>query len=72
MEDNKYPNYCCQDCGEESQEFGGEYETINGKKYPIFTNERKYYNGTYDMHDWDETHYCKNCKKEYTFSTGAV
>lgn len=70
MEESEYPDHCCPTCGKEPEEFYGRYEKINGKSYPVFSKERKYFNGNNDMHDWDETHYCKKCKQEWAFSTG--
>lgn len=62
----------CPKCRFEAPECDGSYYIVEGKKYPVYSNESKYYNGSYDMHDWDETHCCPECKIEFTFSNGAV
>ena len=67
-----FSDYNCPICNWEPPAFEGKYYKVNGKKYPIFHNEHKYYNGNFDMHDWDETHCCKVCKKEFIFTNGAV
>ena len=43
---------------------------IDGKKYPIYLNERK--GGTMDgsYHDWEEIHKCKKCKIEFRYTNG--
>lgn len=64
--------YNCPTCNFEPPETDGTFYKVGNKKYPIYNNTRKYYNGWNDMHDWDETHFCPNCKKEFTFSNGAV
>lgn len=64
---------CCPKCKEESPEWNGvKYKGNNGKMYPIFSDEKKYYNGWNDCHDWVETHYCNECNLDYSFDNGAV
>lgn len=66
-------NYTCPTCGSEPPDPGEIYLATKSKiEYPQYFNNRKYYNGSYDMHDWEELHYCKKCKKEYWFHNGAV
>ena len=67
-----YNDTCCPKCGWEPPSFDGRYYTVKGKEYPIFSGVRRYYNGHFDMNDWDETHCCPKYKKEYTFGNGAV
>lgn len=67
-----YSLYDCPTCGWEPPAFEGKYYHRNGKKYPVFGNAHQYFNGSFDMNDWDETHYCSNCKKEFTFTNGSV
>jgi hypothetical protein len=68
----EYGEINCPLCGWEAPPFEGKYYTVNKKKYPVFLNEHKYYNGSFDMHDWDERHCCPKCKKEFEFSNGSV
>lgn len=47
-----------------------EYE-VNGKAYPIYQNEQYTSNPSCAGYDWQETHYCPFCKKEYTFDNSS-
>lgn len=62
--------YGCPKCGKDAPEFNGDYYEVDGKEYPIFQNEEKYFDGWYNMHDWEEVHHC--CGEEYVIFNGAV
>ena len=59
--------YNCPTCNSEPPD--SEYRATKYKvKYPKYTTPVHSYNGWNDMIYWDETHYCKKCKTEFTFS----
>ena len=59
----------CPQCGKPHQEFD-KYYWANNKQYPKYWNERKGWTGD-DYWDWEEVHFCKNCKIEYYYTNGA-
>jgi hypothetical protein len=57
----------CPKCGLSMDDWPYEFD---GEKYPKIVNERKYYTGWNDMHDWDEIHKCTECDTKYWLEGG--
>jgi thiol-disulfide isomerase/thioredoxin len=69
--------YCCPICGYEPPE---EDYKVKGVLYPKITTHNKKiddmvimnFNGEYSFYDWNETHWCPKCRKEFSFDNSSI
>lgn len=50
--------------------YGGEDYKIRNKVYPVRSSYKSHHEYP-DLGDWDETHYCPGCKKEFTINVAS-
>ena len=61
---------CCPDCGWADNSGDDNKYIVNKKEYPIITNYHPAC-GEYSGYDWDETHCCPFCKKEFEYGNSS-
>ena len=68
--------FTCPTCGYKPPD---EDYKIKSVKYPKIVSHNKKigdlvvmnYNGEYSSYDWTETHWCKKCKKQFSFENSS-